>query len=555
MMNTSRFLSFRRFAPLALGLGLSSLPLPAVAQPIPWVGLGPRGALLLAEQGAGHHAPGPADHFGRVLAAGDFNADGFDDLAAGIPGNDCDFVIWDCGSVSLRFGAAAGPLGGVLTLDPSGVGPSGELPPEPAAAFDGYGRALAVGDFNHDGYDDLVVGIPGNTPQTDSEIDGGVQIHYGLHGSLGSIQWVAEHFLAPGVNGVPEEEIDSVAVIRNDFGGALAVGDFNGDGHDDVAIAAPKAQMNDDSFTIGGNVTVGHGHIGGLVPFDGFLMKLGLQGLPDQPEDNDFFGYSLAAGDFNHDGYDDLAIGVPGEDGVGAVLVVYGSQWSLLFGNHWYFGQWDLNQTTQVGARFGDALAAADFDGDGYDDLAVGAVGYDANATVVDIGLVAVVHGSVTGLGPGRVTWLWEDQLFGAGQSENGDHFGATLAAGDFTGDGRADLSIGIPSENTSVVDAGAVAVVPGTPQGLTGAARRLYPADFPLGLIPDVQTGSPLYGLGLATGDFDGNGFDDLVIGAPDRDDATAGADVGGAAVVFGNMFADDFESGDLRLWSATAP
>jgi hypothetical protein len=135
------------------------------------------------------------------------------------------------------------------------------------------------------------------------------------------------------------------------------------------------------------------------------------------------------------------------------------------------------------------------------------------------------------------------------------DHCGRALAAGDFTGDGRADLAIGIPSENTAVVDAGAVAVVPGTPQGLTGAARRLYPAGFPLGLIPDVETDSPLYGLGLASGDFDGNGFDDLAIGAPDRDDATAGADVGGAAVIFGTLFADDFESGGLRLWSASAP
>ena len=183
---------------LALGLALTSISLPALAQPLPWVGLGARGARLLAEQGQGHHAPGAADHYGFALAAGDFNADGFDDLAAGIPGNDCDFVVWDCGSVALRFGAAATPLAGVLTLDPNGAGASGELPPEPAEAFDGYGRALAVGDFNHDGYDDLAVGVPGNDPQTDSEIDGGVQIHYGLHGSLGSIQWVAEHFLAPG---------------------------------------------------------------------------------------------------------------------------------------------------------------------------------------------------------------------------------------------------------------------------------------------------------------------------------------------------------------------
>jgi len=542
-------------ARLALGLALAALPLPVSAQPLPWVGLGARGARLLAEQGQGHHAPGGADRYGFALAAGDFNADGFDDLATGIPGNDCDFVVWDCGSVALRFGAANAPLGVALTLDPNGVGAFGELPPEPAEAFDGYGRALAVGDFNHDGYDDLAVGAPGNAPQTDSEIDGGVQIHYGLHGSVGSIQWVAEHFLAPGVNGVPEEEIDTVVSVTNDFGGALAVGDFNNDGHDDLAIGAPKAQMNDDGHTIGGNVTVGHGHIGGLVPFDAFLMKLGQEGLPDQPADDDAFGDALAAGDFNHDGYDDLAIGVPGAGGLGAVLVVYGSQWSLLFANHWYFSLWDLNQTTQEGARFGDALAAGDFDGDGFDDLAVGAVGYDASANQVDIGLVAVVYGSASGLGPGRVTWLSEDLLFGPGNSESGDHFGAALAAGDLTGDGRSDLAIGVPSETDAAVGAGAVIVVPGTPQGLASGARRLRPAAFPLGLIPDVDTGSPLYGFALAAGDFDGNGFDDLAVGAPFRDDSAAVPDAGGTAVVFGNLLSDDFESGGRRNWSAAAP
>lgn len=62
-------------------------------------------------------------------------------------------------------------------------------------------------------------------------------------------------------------------------------------------------------------------------------------------------------------------------------------------------------------------------------------------------------------------------------------------------------------------------------------------------------------FGRALAAGDFDGNGFDDLAVGAPDRDDAAAGADVGGAAVLYGNLLSDDFESGGRRLWSATAP
>ncbi len=527
----------RIVATLLLAFSGLCAPVAAAAQSLPWIGLTGHGAQLLGEAEQGSHGPGADDHFGFALAAGDFNADGYDDLASGIPGNDCSAAVTNCGSVQVRFGWSEGALGAVVTLDPAAAGA-----PDPAEEHDFYGVALAVGDFNADGNDDLAVGASGNAVGGESSA-GAVQVHYGLPGGQGSIQWVAEHILHQDVPGVPDNADGSEF-----FGRALAAGDFDGDGFDDLAIGAPGNVAGGPHV---GNVVVGHGHIGGLVPFAGFEMKLGLDGLPDTPEDGEEFGIALAAGDFNGDGFDDLAIGVPEEDGVGAVLVVYGSPNSLIFANHWYFGQWDLNRTTNPSGRFGAALAAGDFDGDGYDDLAVGEPLFDGDAVLVDMGIVALVWGSPGGLTPAGHEFLWEDALYGPGNSEAGDVFGADLAAGDFDGDGVDDLAIGTPRENDIAVDSGAVTVVRGDRQRGLGPGRRLRPGDPLRTLIPDVTADGSRYGEALAAGDFDGDGFADLAIGAPFRNGGADPVDAGAAAVLYGSLFRDGFETGDTGFWS----
>jgi hypothetical protein len=391
---------------------------------------------------------------------------------------------------------------------------------------------------------------------------GAVQIHYGLPGSLGSIQSVAEHFFHQPTAPWRDER----------FGQALAVGDFDGDGYDDLAIGAPQDWrfFADPSLDVqAGKVHVAHGHTDGLMPLAAFEMYLGHPGgLPDVREEGDEFGYSLAAGDFNGDGFDDLAIGVPRADDVGKVLVVYGSPVSLIFPSHRYFGSFELDGEAQRGMRFGAALAVGDFDGDGRDDLAIGAPTFDGQGQPqpVDMGIVAVVYGPP--LDPPRVHWTYEHALYGPGNGERFDLFGAALVAADFDGDGSDDLAIGTPGENLEIsghVDTGAVSVVPGRRfQGLTGAPRQLRPIGFspaipnedPSGLIPDYRDGQPLHGWALAAGDFDGNGFADLATGAPYRDrfDPTQ-VDTGAVAVLYGRLFADGFETGNVAAWSSTVP
>jgi hypothetical protein len=531
-IHANRF-SLPRAATLALAIWGTCIPAPAGAQQRPAVGLSAQRARLLVEEGSGHEGPGAADYFGFALVAADFNGDGVDDLVGGLPGNDCDFVVWDCGATLLRLGAQGVGLASSATRQIQMAGPG-----DPA--FAELGAALAAGDFNGDDKDDLAIGMPGYHVTFDDQ--GAVQVHHGDASGVTS----GLYLLREGDFGVPGS-----AIPQDRFGFAMAAGNFDGDGFDDLAVGIPG------DLASKGMVTVAHGGDGGLLPFVGYVMRQGEEGLPDVAEDGEELGYALAAGDFNGDGFDDLAIGVPSEDDIGAVLVVYGSPNSLIFANHWYLGQLDLGEPAEAGDRFGEALASGDFNGDGFDDLAIGAPREDgAGGVPQDAGQVLAAYGSASGLTASN-TRLWQDSLLGPGESEDSDLFGTSLVAGDFDGDGVDDLAIGARGEDDGLeLDAGAVTVVMGRrPEGLTGVARVLRPGHYPIGIIPDHFQQGPGYGASLAAGDFDGNGFDDLAAGAPYREQAVAVPDIGGISVLYGQLFGDGFESHDLGEWSEAVP
>ena len=161
--------------------------------------------------------------------------------------------------------------------------------------------------------------------------------------------------------------------------------------------------------------------------------------------------------DFNHDGFADLAVGVPGEnDFTGAVNVLYGSGGGLRGAGSQVFTQ--VGGTPEGGDLFGAAVAAGDFNHDGFADLAVGAP-FEAVGSANAAGAISVLYGSAAGLTTtgGRLF----TQI--AGNVEENDLFGWTLAAGDFDHDGFADLAVGAPSESVgSAGGAGAVSVAYG---------------------------------------------------------------------------------------------
>ena len=297
-------------------------------------------------------------------------------------------------------------------------------------------------------------------------------------------------------------------------GGAAFAGDFDGDGLDDLAIGAPQE-------VLGGNARSGaaflfRGRVSGLTPVT--VLDQGSSGLGAN-ETGDEFGTSFAAGDFDGDGRDDLAIGAPGEaPGTGARS---GVVFLFLEGN---IPDRVIDQTglgaNEAGDRFGQALVAGDFDGDGFDDLAVGAPG-EAPGSDPKSGGVFLFLGSENGL----VAHAFIDQS-GLGMNELDDLFGSALSAGDFDADGRDDLAVGAPGEAPGTEPrSGAVFVFEGTDDGLA-------PKDVIVqGALGQNEHGD-LFGSALASGDFDGDGQADLAVGAPGE--APGAQPKSGAAFVF---------------------
>jgi hypothetical protein len=248
-------------------------------------------------------------------------------------------------------------------------------------------------------------------------------------------------------------------------------------------------------------------------------------------------------GDFNGDGFDDVAIGVPQEDvgsiqDAGAVEVIYGSSSGLSATStradqFWTQNSADVKDTSEIDDDFGSSLTSGDFNSDGIDDLAIGVPGENNGA-----GAVNVIYGSGAGLhallSPSNQFWT-QSTADVNDVSEAGDHFGSSLTSGDFNGDGRDDLAIGVPSEN----DGGAVNVLYGSSSGVSATSPR---ADqFWIQNTADVDGASETgdhFGFSLTSGDFNGDGRDDLAIGVPDEGLEGAGltGSVGGVELIYGS-------------------
>jgi hypothetical protein len=409
------------------------------------------------------------DRFGAALASGDFDADGFSDLAIGMPGRAA-FGNDDHGVVLLIDGSASGLLTSTArTL--SLVGNQGGR----------AGSALVWADFNADGFGDLVVGIPESDhlgflfPVFD---DGEVQVFYGPR-----LTQVDARRRNGGVSGLR-------------LGAPLAAGDFNRDGAADLVLGLPLFDAGES--VDGGQVLLIPGDRSGL-PFsdtsDWQFLNQDTAGINDTAEDGDNFGFALAVGDFNADLHDDLAVGVPGEDllsnsvaDAGAVHVFFGSHFDdelVDAANDIFFGQGSLaGVAIEAGDAMGRALAVGKFNNDFFADLAVGVPGEDIGS-IRDAGLVTVLYGGLNGPSLTNIQH-WHQNVAGIDDSaEAGDQFGRALSAWNYGKSTHSDLAIGVPFEDllsvitgTQQADAGAVHVIYGSSTGLTATGSQFWHQD-----------------------------------------------------------------------------
>ncbi|MEP6922375.1 MAG: FG-GAP repeat protein [bacterium] len=468
------------------------------------------------------------------IAKGDFNGDGFGDLAVGVPREDVNGEA-DAGAVNIIYGSNTSGLcatGGCVVIpaqvwsqDSSGV-------PGGAEAGDKFGSALAAGDFNGDGCSDLAIGVPGEEytwfgfgiPSLGSGV---VNVIYGSNAGLvasgtSSAQCGAYVGVpAPRIFDFGDLRVTSLSVkgqyrfgpgSEDKFGSSLAWGDFDKDGKGDLAIGIPDWDVQQDSMLC--NPTIkGAGAVAVLAGSGAGLQGPGdlwtQHGLALQLYDDESLGLFCSNGDIDisHDAFFSFEtvanIAIPA----------------------------DIVGVPEADDHFGSSLAAGDFNGDGCSDLAIG-VPFEDIAGVYNAGGVNVLYGCTRipeyGLLFSTGNQFWSQGASGInGTPESMDSFGSSLAAGDFNGDGKDDLAVGVPKEDVgSLVDAGAVNIIYGSGNRLTDVGDQLIDANS-LSRSPVVaaQQGAQ-FGFSLAAGVFHTdlnsqiNGtppkIRDLAIGAP---------------------------------------
>ncbi|MCA9492729.1 MAG: FG-GAP repeat protein [Myxococcales bacterium] len=403
-----------------------------------------------------------------VAGVGDVNGDGYEDVVVGAPY--ADIPQGNAGAAYLYLGSATG-LSTVASWSWRGSG-----------LWELVGLSVAgAGDVDGDGYDDVLIGAPG-LANGETDEGGALLFRGGPAGLSAAPSWQVE-----------SDQVD--AAMGSTVAGA---GDVNGDGFADLLVGA-----RDWDGAAGASVGRAWVYLGGAA---------GPSTVPAWTADGqtaiDHLGEAVAgAGDVNGDGYDDIVVGAPGLGGGAALIYLGGASGPAAVA--------DTIGSSFGGYEFGGAVSGVgDVDGDGYDDIAIGATQVDSS------GAVLVHHGSATG-----VEHVGHRLSNGIG----GSRFGSDVAsAGDVNGDGYDDVVIAADNLANPQTLEGAFYVFLGSSEGVV--ARPVASAEG--------DQGAARVSAVAGAGDVDGDGLDDVLVGAWAYDDTLNDQ---GAAFVYPGAFVPD--------------
>ncbi|MFG2195054.1 hypothetical protein [Streptomyces sp. NPDC048639] len=402
---------------------------------------------------------------GSADAQDDFNGDGYADLVVGAP----DAAVSDkanAGYVAVMYGSADGLSPShkkIISRDTGGV-------PGSATAEQYFGTTFTKGDLDKDGFSDLVI----------------------AGGKAGSvILWGSASGLTGGTD------------IAG-YGGAPQIGDFDGD--DTVDLALFTGQYSSSDYPEGAPATLWKGPIsraGKPAAVQNIVDKsqwwgheehdpscATKSGCEDGPDSITGPIRSGQVGDINGDGKDDIVQQSYVGDGEWGNRVLYGGS------SGFTYERANGDTTGEVGTGVGDV------NGDGYDDVVGG----------VDEAWVA--WGSASGLSDENVEYFDQDLAGFPGHQEDRDELGASVSVEDVTGDGYADIALGIPGEDVGrTADAGSIALLHGSASGVTGAGAQVFHQDT--SGVPGAAEENDRFGISTALLDVDGNGHRDLAAGS----------------------------------------